>query len=256
MWRAVLGHLRALARLVEGDALARMRAEIAAIVTPAMQRLGWEVRPGDDDRTRQLRGLLINVLGSNAADPETIARAREVFANLDGADADVQAAAINVVASNGSVDDFDDFIARADATANPQEQLRYLYALGEFPHADLALRAAALSMSESIRAQNGPFVMARALRNRDHGPAVWALLRDEWAQAMARFSPSLIPRLIEGTTWLVDDAVSDDVLTFVDAHPVAAGGRTIAQHMERLRLHRAAVGRERDRFSAALLEAH
>ena len=63
-----------------------------------------------------------------------------------------------------------------------------------------------------------------------------------------------MPRLIEGTTWLVDDAVSNDVIGFVDAHPVAAGGRTIAQHMERLRLHRAVVARERARFGAALLD--
>jgi hypothetical protein len=46
--------------------------------------------------------------------------------------------------------------------------------------------------------------------------------------------------------------VTDDVISFVNAHPVAAGGRTIAQHMERLNVHRAAVARERDRFSAAL----
>ncbi|HEV2642605.1 MAG TPA: hypothetical protein VGT98_07860, partial [Candidatus Elarobacter sp.] len=61
--------------------------------------------------------------------------------------------------------------------------------------------------------------------------------------------------IIEGTTWLVEPAVADDVLAFVDSHPLASGGRTIAQHMERLNVHRAAVARERDRFSAVLLEA-
>jgi hypothetical protein len=63
----------------------------------------------------------------------------------------------------------------------------------------------------------------------------------------------MIPRLIEGTTWLVEGRVADDVMAFVSAHPVAAGARTIAQHMERLEVHRAAVARERERFSASLL---
>jgi hypothetical protein len=62
-----------------------------------------------------------------------------------------------------------------------------------------------------------------------------------------------MPRLIEGTTWLVEDGLPDDVLTFVAAHPVPSGARTIAQHMERLRVHRTTLERERDRFSAALL---
>jgi puromycin-sensitive aminopeptidase len=251
VWRAVLGHLRAAARLVDGEALARMREQIAAVAGPGLRRLGWKGR-GDDERTRQLRGLLINVMGSNAADRDTIARAREVYAGPAGSDADVQAAAIAVVASVGTEDDFADFLARADAAANPQEQLRYLYSLGDFPDEELARRAAELAVTGEIRPQTGPFVVQRALRNREHGAAVWAFVRDSWDDLSARFSPSLVPRVIEGTTWLVDDRVAEDVAAFVDAHPLASGGRTVAQHMERLRVHRATVARERERFSAFL----
>jgi puromycin-sensitive aminopeptidase len=252
VWRVVIGHLRAAARLVEGDALERMRDEIAKLVRPTMRRLGWDA-PADDDRTRQLRGLLVNVLGSTAKDPETIARAREIY-ERGGADADVQAAAISVVAGSSTADDFDEFIARANKTTNPQEQLRYLYSLGDFPDEALVLRAVELALSDAIRAQNGPFVVQRALRNREHGPAAWAFVRDHWDRVQARFSPSLIPRVIEGTTWLVEDRVADDITNFVNTHPVAAGGRTIAQHMERLQVHRATVARERDPFTAALLQ--
>ncbi len=251
VWRVVIGHLRAAARLVDGDALDHMRAEIAAIVSPAMQRLGWDAH-FDDERTRQLRGLLVNVLGSTTFDRETIARAREVY-ERGGADADVQAAAIAVVAGTGSADDFERFLARSAEAANPQEQLRYLYSLGDFPSEELVLRAAERALSDDIRAQNGPFVIQRALRNREHGPVVWAFVCDNWERALRRFSPSLIPRLIEGTTWLVEGRVADDVMAFVTAHPVEAGARTIAQHMERLQVHRAAVARERERFSASLL---
>ena len=172
-----------------------------------------------------------------------------------GADADVQAAAISVVAGKSGVDEFEQFVERAAATTSPQEQLRYLYSLGEFPSEELVLRAADLAISDAIRAQNGPFVVQRALRNREHGAAVWAFVRDNWARVTARFSPSLIPRVIEGTTWLVDDAVAADVTAFVAAHPLPSGGRTVAQHMERLAVHRATVARERERFSAALLDA-
>jgi aminopeptidase N len=253
VWRMIIGHLRAATRLVDGDALDRMRAEIAAIVRPTMQQLGWDSH-SDDERTRQLRGLLVNVLGSTACDPETIARAREVYEHPEGADADVQAATITVVASNGTADEFEGFRARAAETTNPQEQIRYLYSLAEFPSEELALHAAELALSDEIRAQNGPFVIQRALRNREHGPVVWAFVRDNWDRVLQRFSPALVPRVIEGTTWLVEDHVADDVLAFVSTHPVPAGAQTIDQHMERLRVHRAAVERERERFSASLLQ--
>jgi len=251
VWRAVVGHMRAAARLVVGDALTQMRAEIATIVGPTLQRLGWDGR-SDDDRTRQLRGLLINALGSTASDPETIARTREIY-DHGGADADVEAAAIAVVASHGTDDDFERFLTRAAETANPQEQIRYLYSLGDFPTEELVLRAAELALSDKIRSQNGPFVIQRALRNRDHGSTAWAFVCDNWDRVRARFSPSLLPRVIEGTTWLVEGGAADAVTSFVASHPVPAGERTIAQHMERLGVHQAAVARERDRFSAALL---
>ena len=146
-----------------------LRAEIAAIVAPTMQRLGWDGR-ADDDRTRQLRGLLINVLGSTASRPgddrprprDLRPRRRRRRRRRPPRSASSRATA--------RADDFDAVRrARPSATANPQEQLRYLYALGDFPTEELVLRAAELALSDAVRAQNGPFVLQRALRNRDHG---------------------------------------------------------------------------------------
>jgi len=115
------------------------------------------------------------------------------------------------------------------------------------------LRAARYAMSHDVRPQNGPFVIQRALRNRDYGPVVWAFARDHWDDVRARFSGSLIPRLVDGVTWLVDDSSVVDVPRFLADHPVPEGARVIAQHLERQRVHRALVDRERDRLSAALL---
>ena len=63
-----------------------------------------------------------------------------------------------------------------------------------------------IAMSDAVRPQNGPFVLQRALRSRETWPVVWAFVRDRWEEIRARFSGSLIPRLIDGITWLVDDA--------------------------------------------------
>ena len=143
-------------------------------------------------------------------------------------------------------------MGRAQTAPTPQEQLRYLYALGAFPTEELVLRAAELALSDAIRAQNGPFVLQRALRHREHGPAAWVFVRDRWDDIRGRFSASLIPRLLDGITWLVDDASVADVPRFLAEHPVPEGTRVIAQHLERQRVHRALVDRERDRLSAAL----
>ncbi len=163
------------------------------------------------------------------------------------------AACVGIVASAGNADTFDEFVARARTAPTPQAQLRYLYALGTLPTEDLVLRAARHAMSKAVRPQNGPFLIQRALRSREHGPAVWAFVRDHWDEIRGRFSASLMPRLLEGISWLVDDASLVDVPRFLAEHPVPEGARVIAQHLERQRVHRAVVDRERDRLSAALV---
>ncbi len=251
VWRVLIAALRALARVVEGDALDALRLRIGAVLEPAAARLGWDAAADEEPRTRQLRGILLDALGTLAADTGTIARARAIHAR-GTEDPDVAAACVAIVASAGDAATFDEFVHRSTAAATPQEQLRYLYALGTFPARDLVLRAAELALSDTVRPQNGPFVIQRALRNREHGPAVWSFVRDHWDEVRARFSGSLLPRLLEGVTWLVDDASVVDVPQFLAEHPVSEGTRVIAQHLERLVVHRALVDRERDRLGAVL----
>ena len=206
VWRALVGVLRAAGRLLDGDALTRYRTEVGTIVAPAARELGWTVRPGDDDRARQLRGALYSMLGGFVGDDAVIAHARGIVAAPTAVDAELVAAAVGVVASTGTTAEFETYVERATTpTTIPQEQLRFLHALGDFPDAQLVLRACELALSDSVRPQNAPFLLQRALRNRDHGPAAWAFVRDNWDPIRARFSGSLMSRMLDGCTWLVDD---------------------------------------------------
>src|ERR687897_92929 len=76
VWERLVGGLTQLDRLVEGDARAALAARVGSLVRPARARLGDEVRPEDDDRTRTLRGLLLNAAAVLADDADAQARAR------------------------------------------------------------------------------------------------------------------------------------------------------------------------------------
>jgi puromycin-sensitive aminopeptidase len=253
VWRALLGHLRQAGRMLDGEALDRLRSRTAALIGPAFEELGWDARADEDPRRRQLRGVFIEVQGSFAKDPETIARAREVL-QARAADADIAAASVAVVASVGGDDDYEMFLSRtAENDGTPQEQLRYLYALAQFPDEDLVLRTVGHATSDAVRTQNGPFVVREALHNRDHGALVWSYVRDHWAELSGRFGGMLMTRLLEGVTWLIDDSSVRDVPAFLDAHPIPEGAKVISQHVERQRVHRAVLDRDRARLEAALL---
>ena len=70
MWERIVGALSVLDRLVDDQPRAMLSRRIASLVAPSRVALGDDVRPEDDDRTRSLRGLLLNtaaVLASEAA---------------------------------------------------------------------------------------------------------------------------------------------------------------------------------------------
>jgi len=248
VWRALVARLRDASRLVEGDALTALRAVIAGLARPAFERLGWEPAATDGPRERQLRGILVEALGTVVRAPDVVERARH-----DHADPDVAAAALAVVADSGTEAEFDAYVERSQDAPTPQEKVRYLYSLPQFPTEALVLRACALAVSDAVRSQSAPFVVQRALKHRTHGRLAFEFMSDHWDEMNARFPRTLIPRIFDGVSWLVDDDSVRAVPEFVAAHPIAEGERIIAQHLEKQRVHRATVERERTRFSDFLL---
>ncbi len=102
-----------------------------------------------------------------------------------------------------------------------------------------------------VRSQDAPFVLRRALINRERGPDAWAFLREHWDDVGERLPSNSIARLLEGVRWLSDPEVAADVAGFLEAHPVPQGARTIAQHLGRLAVNVALRDREASRLAAA-----
>ncbi len=81
---------------------------------------------------------------------------------------------------------------------DPQEQLRYLYALAEFPDAGADGRArSTFVLRADVKTQNAPFVLGRCIANRDHGATAWRSVREHWTEANDRFPDNAIVRMVD-----------------------------------------------------------
>jgi puromycin-sensitive aminopeptidase len=251
VWRVLAARVRELLRLVEGDARARLRRIVGELATPSFDALGWEPARAEPVRTGQLRALLVELLGTVARDENVIARARDIW-RADDADPELVAASIMVSADSGTKAEFDEFVTKFEHAETPQEQLRFLYALGHFPASELVLTACDMALSDKVRTQNAPFLLQRAMRNLDHGRRAWETVTEHWDYVEDRYPKNLVARMIEGATWLVDDRSVAEVPTFLHAHPIKEGEKVIEQHLERQQTHRAAWEREHDRLTSSL----
>jgi puromycin-sensitive aminopeptidase len=239
VWQAVLGGLAWLERFVEGSARESFARFVRELTEPALERLGWEPVAGESDLDRMLRGSLLGAIGTIGKDPRAVTFAQELEAAAETGepvDPALASAAVAIVAATGGVEDFDRFVDRWHSSPTPQEQLRYLYSLGEFRDPALVDRAMRLVLDGDVRSQNAPGVLVRSVANREHGDRAWRTLREHWAEIDAKVAPTTLVYCADGVRYLTTRAQADDAAAFFAAHPIPQSARQLAQLLERQRV--------------------
>lgn len=256
VWQVIVASLRSAARLVDGPALESFRRRTRRLAQPALDVLTWQPMPDEGELRGTLRGLLVTTLATIGHDQPTIDRCRTLLAaaqqSPDSVHPELVAAATTVVASFGGSTEYDDMKNRFLTSSNPQEQLRYLYALAEFPSAELVDRTCEFAMSGDVKTQNAPFLLARCLAHRDHGGRAWAFIRRHWDEANAAFPGNSIIRMVDPVRLLNTPEFESDVHGFFAEHPIPQSAKTLDQVLERQRVNVALRARESSTLAAAL----
>jgi puromycin-sensitive aminopeptidase len=251
VWQAIGIGLRGVGRLLDGDPYAAFQRRVAALVASAMAELGWEPRTREGDLVAKLRGLLAGMLAVLGDDADAQARCRAILAGAPR-DPELVAAATNAVAAVGTDADYDAFLARFREASTPQERLRHLYALAEFPEAGQVQRTIDLAWSAEVKSQDAPFLLGRCIANRNNGAMAWRAVRQRWAEATATFPDNTIVRMIDPVKLLNVAEVVADVQTFFAEHPIPQAAKTLSQVLERQRVNAALREREAARLSESL----
>jgi hypothetical protein len=137
----------------------------------------------------------------------------------------------------GGPEEFEAFLRAKETSATPQEQLRYLYALPEFRDALLVDRTVELSLTDEIRPQNLPWLLNRAIANRDHGERAWRFVKERWDEIVARCAPSTVVYVAEGVRYLATPELVGDAEAFFAEHPIPQSALQLRQTLERQRIN-------------------
>jgi puromycin-sensitive aminopeptidase len=240
VWQSLLTGLAWFERFLEGEPRERFAAFVRALARPALDRTGWEASDGEPDLTKMLRGTLVASLGVTGADPEVQAFAREVEAEFragDTVDPALAAASVQVVAASGGTEDYERFVQRWKSASTPQEQLRYLYSLGEFRDPALVDRTVALARSSDVRSQNLPSMWVRTVANREYGERAWDALKEHWSELERRTAPTTLVYCVDGIRFLTTPELVADAQAFFDAHPIPPSRLMLLQLLERQRVN-------------------
>jgi puromycin-sensitive aminopeptidase len=250
VWTTVIISCHHLHRILDEVQDRSFQERIRAIFNPALERLTWSPREGETELERQLRGDLIGALGTVGEDQACQRRARELYAQYEKDPASVERnlvpALVSIVAHTGNATDYEKFYSRVKNAQTPQEETRYLFALGAFRQPDLIDRTLKMTISSEVRTQNAPYLMRGILLNKDARERAWSFMKTHWEEMLRRYPDNSIPRMCEGIIGLVSPELEADVREFFTHHPVRQGAKQMDQHLERLRIAVACKERWKD----------
>ena len=254
VWSMVIISSHHLHRILDDVQERLFQERIRAVFNPALQRLTWSPKEGETELERQLRGDLINALGTVAEDKACQQRARELYGEYEKDPTSVERnlvpALVSIVAHTGTGADYDKFYSRFKNAQTPQEETRYLFALGAFRQPDLIDRTLQMTISGEVRTQNAPYLVRGILLNKNARAKAWSFMKQHWNEMLNKYPDNSIPRMCEGIIGLVTPELEADVREFFSRHPVKQGAKQLEQHLERLHIAVACRQRWKDLLRA------
>jgi puromycin-sensitive aminopeptidase len=229
------------------------RTFIRELLTPTLARLGWQEQPGESVQDKQLRGKVIDTLGCTARDQAVADQGKALFrqylVDKSVVPNNVAPSLVWITAASGDEAQYEEFLRFYNTTQNPQEKVRYLYALAYFDDENLLRRTLAASITDVVKKQDAHNVLATLLDS-DIQEEAWAFVQKNWDILVGRLSETGMISLVGSFSALSEPHLEQQVRDFIATHPVRGGNKQVAQMLENLRINVSFREREIERLTA------
>jgi aminopeptidase N len=226
--------------VADGDRAA-FRRFVASIYAPIVRELGWDPRPGEDDRRRLLRKLALLALGVTARDPAVVAEARRRLpAYLDdpaAADGSVGDALVEIAVRSGDAQLVDRLLVARRRASTPEHERRLTYALAAFEEPAAVARALAQLLGAEVRVQDMARLLAKFLGNPSAQKAAWRFFADNLTRLRDKAPGHAgLERAVDALGNLCDPAARREIAAFFSdpAHKIDAADRALKEALEQI----------------------
>ena len=177
------------------DSLASLFAVyVRRTLSPALERVGFDKKPGEDETVSTMRGELLRWLADRGQDDKVMAFARAAatryLADSTSVDPGIADAVVTLAARDGDAATFADYQRRLESTDVPAIRRRFLAALGAFKDSALTAKALDYMLSDRIRPTE-TFVIMQGAGGRDErtGRRMFTWVMDHYDQLSTRIPP-------------------------------------------------------------------
>jgi aminopeptidase N/puromycin-sensitive aminopeptidase len=214
------------------------RAWLRQYLTPIAKDIGWEPKPGESDEQKTLRAGLLNALGYDARDSETLVQARKIAERAlndpTAVDQDLATGAIGLAALNGDQAFYDRIMAELKNPKSPELYYMYFYTLPQFTDPKLLHKTLDYAVSPDVRSQDALGLITSVMANPAGETLAWDFVLTHWDAVQKVGGPFASAQVVGATSSFCDSHMRDQVADFYSAHKIEAAERTYRQSIERI----------------------
>jgi aminopeptidase N len=214
------------------------RAWMRQYLTPILNDVGWQPKPGESDEQRTLRASLFNSLGYDARDPQVLAEARKIadqtLDNPASVDRELAGGALGVAAINGDEAFYDRLMTAVKNAKSQEEYYMYLFTLGQFDNPKLLERTLDYAISPDVRSQDTLQLIGAVFGNPAGQKQAWDFVLAHWDAVQKSGGPFASAAVVQASSAFCDANMRDQVQSFYAAHKIPAAERAYRQSIERI----------------------
>ncbi|KAF8431269.1 peptidase family M1-domain-containing protein [Terfezia claveryi] len=198
----------------------RLKKFTLYLVAPAVKKIGWEFKPGEDFLTGRLRALLISAAGS-AGHSGIIAEARcrfKLYTSSEDRSAlhpNLRLAVFRIAVAEGGEEEFEAVVKEYLSTTTVDGREICLSALGRVRKLELIQKVLDFMLSDKVKAQDKHTPAIALASNHRARHALWDYIKAHWNTIYKQFSGNMVvlDRFVKNT---LNKFASQDVLEDIE----------------------------------------
>ncbi len=216
-------------------------------------RLGWDAKTNEKHTDALLRSTVLFALGK-LDDQEILEEAERRFEdhikNKKTIKPDVAESVFSLVAWNGEEKTFEKLVKLYKKAPSQEEKLRVLAGICYFKDEKLLLKTLKFILTDEVRSQNLALPIVRVANNPYGKKIMWNWMKKNWKILNKKFGHGnpIANRIVATISLFANDTMEKEIKSFFKKNPTPGTEMTLAQTLERIRIHSSFLKQVRTQF--------
>ncbi len=250
VWTEIVGNLYSIDNLLFNTAAQEKFRKLAiSLLKPIASKLGWRAKINESHSFTLMRSVIFSALGrlgEKQVVNYAVATMHKIKLKKNNLSPDLRSVIYYTSAAWGGKAEYNKLMALYQTAPTQEEKDRIARSLAYVKSPNLVKQFLRFALSNKVRNQDAPFLLASAIRNPYSRQQAWRFIESNWTELTKRFGfgGNLLNRIIQSLGSVTSHNEAKNIEAFFKRNPAPGAAMTLRQVLEKA--HSQASWKERE----------